>query len=84
MSWLEQTSMMAPKEERAFWLTELKRRALSGYGMAVNCRHGPSLDKTHVLRKLVEDGIILRRREWRGNKCYRTVLYFPLEPIPAP
>ncbi|QHZ59957.1 hypothetical protein PJKIFABJ_00002 [Pseudomonas phage PE09] len=85
MSWQEQIAMMSPKEERAYWLDDMKRRAEAGYGMAVNCRHGPSLERTPVLRKLVEDGILLRVREnrqWgthsRKSRSRRTILIYPL------
>lgn len=75
MSWQEQTSMMSPRQERAFWLAVMKRRA--PHGMAVNCRHMPSLDRTPQLVKLIEDGLIIRTRESRGGNCNRTILKLP-------
>lgn len=62
-------------EQRAWWLAELKRR--EPYGMAVNCRHMPSLSRTPILRKLIEDGLVIRTREYRSQKCNRTVLRLP-------
>lgn len=78
MSWQERTSMMSPRQERAFWLAEMKRRL--PHGMAVNCRHMPSLDRTPVLRKLIEDGLIIRVREardWFNSNHRRTILRLP-------
>jgi hypothetical protein len=75
MSWQAGIAMMSPAQEREFWLNELKRRM--PHGMAVNCSHMPSLGRTPILRKLVEDGLLLRVREARGGNCNRTVLYCP-------
>lgn len=70
MSWSDMPSILSPREEREWWLAELKRR--EPYGMAVNCRHMPSLEKTPILRKLIEEGLILRVRENRQwGKSYR-------------
>lgn len=73
MSWQTKTAMMSPKEERQFWLDTIKRRSENGgNGLAVNCRHMPSLDRTPVLRKIIEDGLVVRvrlNRQW--NKTYR-------------
>jgi len=72
---------LSPKEERKMWL-----KVLEDYpsGMAVNCRHMPSLNRTPQLRKLIKDGLILRSRECRGRMCFRTVLTLPPKPTPAP
>ena len=72
--------LLSPKEERKMWL-----KILEGYpfGMAVNCRHMPSLDRTPQLRRLIKDGLILRSRECRGRMCFRTVLTLPPKPTPA-
>lgn len=80
-TWDTRLLMLSPKEQRQWWLNELKRR--QPYGMAVNCSHMPSLSRTPILRKLIEDGLLLRVREARGGHCNRTVLYFPEEGISA-
>lgn len=82
MSWEDDVSMLSPAQERQYWLDEMKRRL--PYGMAVNCRGMPSLDRTPILRKLVEDGLILRVREDRGwggrsTRSRRTVLRLPVD-----
>lgn len=74
-TWDSRLLLASPKEQRQFWLDELKRRL--PYGMAVNCRHMPSLKRTPILRKLIEDGLILRSRECRGRMCFRTILTLP-------
>ncbi|MND53807.1 hypothetical protein D3C80_448540 [compost metagenome] len=74
-TWDSRLLLLSPKEQKQFWLDELKRR--QPHGMAVNCRHMPSLNRTPILRKLIEDGLILRSREYRSNKCFRTVLRLP-------
>lgn len=63
MSWQDQTAMMSPKQEREFWLKEVKQRMTFCTGLLVNRRYMPSLDKTPVLRKMVEDGTLVRVRE---------------------
>jgi hypothetical protein len=79
-TWDTRLLMLSPKEQRQWWLDELKRR--EPHGMAVNCRHMPSLSRTPILRKLIEDGHILRVREYRSRMCNRTVLFLP-KPTPA-
>lgn len=74
-TWDSGLLLLSPKEQRAWWIAELKRR--QPHGMAVNCRHMPSLSRTPILRKLVEDGLILRVREYRSRMCFRTVLRLP-------
>jgi hypothetical protein len=74
-TWDTRLLMLSPKEQRAWWVAELKRR--EPHGMAVNCRHMPSLSRTPILRKLIEDGLIIRTREYRSQKCNRTVLRLP-------
>ncbi|UGL62599.1 hypothetical protein [Pseudomonas phage REC1] len=67
--------MLSPAQERQFWLDKLK-----GYefGMAVNCRHMPSLSRTPILKQLIKDGLVVRRREGRwGMNSNRTVIYLP-------
>lgn len=76
MSWQEERSLLSPAQERQWWLDKL---ATYLFGMAVNCRHMPSLNRTPVLRKLVEDGKILRIREKRGKNSARTILRLPIE-----
>jgi hypothetical protein len=66
--------LLSPKEERAKWLEVLESYP---HGMAVNCSHMPSLERTPILRKLIEDGHVLRVREYRGRRCSRTVLKLP-------
>lgn len=80
-TWDSRLLLLSPKEQRAWWLAELKRR--EPHGMAVNCRHMPSLSRTPILRKLVEDGLIIRVREPRGGNCNRTVLRLPVLRLPA-
>lgn len=65
---------LSPKEERKMWLKILESYP---FGMAVNCRHMPSLNRTPQLRRLIKDGLILRSREYRSKKCFRTVLRLP-------
>jgi len=65
---------LSPKEERKMWLKILESYP---HGMAVNCRHMPSLNRTPQLRRLIKDGLILRSREYRSKKCFRTVLRLP-------
>ncbi|QNN99974.1 hypothetical protein phiPsa267_002 [Pseudomonas phage phiPsa267] len=79
MSWQEQTAMMSPKQERAFWLQEVKNRMTFCTGLLVNRRYMPSLDKTPVLRKLVEDGLLVRVRQytWNSSSVRRTYLVLP-------
>lgn len=74
MSWQKERSMLSPAQERQFWLDKLKSYE---FGMAVNCRHMPSLSRTPILKQLIKDGLILRRRESRGGSCNRTVVYLP-------
>lgn len=75
MSWQQQIAMMSPAQERQFWLNRLKTFE---FGMAVNCRHAPILAKNPVLRQLIKDGLVLRRREGRwGMNSSRTVVYLP-------
>ena len=74
MSWQMERSMLSPAQERAWWIEKLKTYP---FGMAVNCRHMPSLDRTPILRKLVDSGVFFRVRENRGGNCNRTVLYHP-------
>lgn len=74
MAWVEERSLLSPAQERQWWMDKMKQYPS---GMAVNCRHMPSLDKTPVLRKLIEDGHILRVREKRGKNSARTVLKLP-------
>lgn len=78
MGWQERTSMMSPAQEREFWLKEVKNRMEWG-GLLVNRRYMPSLDRTPVLRKLVEDGKLIRVREvsWGGSYVRRTFLRVP-------
>jgi len=78
MSWQERTAMMSPKQEREFWLAEVKKRMEWG-GLLVNRRYMPSLDKTPVLRKMVEDGTFTRVREatWNSSSVRRTYLRIP-------
>lgn len=66
--------LLSPKEERAMWLKVL---ADYPFGMAVNCRHMPSLERTPALRRLIKEGLVLRSRECRGRMCFRTVLKLP-------
>lgn len=80
MSWQDETSMLSPAQERQFWLDEIQRRTDAGYGMAVNCKHMPSLDKTPQLRKLIESGLVVRRRDYRGRNSSRTILTTPIVP----
>lgn len=79
MSWQEQTAMMSPKQEREFWLKEVKQRMTFCTGLLVNRRYMPSLDKTPVLRKMVEDGTLVRVREltWLSTHVRRTYLRTP-------
>lgn len=72
-TWDNRLLMLSPKGQRQFWIDEIKRR--SPHGMAVNCRYMPSLGRTPILRKLIEDGFVTRVREWRGNHCNRTILH---------
>ncbi|WYN05144.1 hypothetical protein ISREJYDI_CDS0184 [Pseudomonas phage UNO-G1W1] len=81
MSWEMERSMLSPKEERQFWLSLLARYP---FGMAVNCRGMPSLERTPMLRKLIEEGKIIRVREnrqWgknnRQSSGKRTILRLP-------
>lgn len=78
MSWQEQTAMLSPAQEREFWLKEVERRMEHG-GLLVNRRYMPSLDRTPVLRKLVEDGKLVRVREatWNSSHVRRTFLRLP-------
>lgn len=83
-SWDTRLLMLSPKEQRQWWLDELKRR--EPYGMAVNCRHMPSLSRTPILRKLIEDGLIVRYREnrqWnkslKASTSKRTILRLPVD-----
>ena len=78
MGWQERTSMMSPAQEREFWLKEVQNRMEHG-GLLVNRRHMPSLDRTPVLRKLVEDGKLIRVREltWLSTHVRRTFLRLP-------
>lgn len=79
MSWQDQTAMMSPKQEREFWLKEVKKRMTFCTGLLVNRRYMPSLDKTPVLRKMVEDGTLIRVREltWLSANVRRTYLRIP-------
>lgn len=79
MSWQDQTAMLSPAQEREFWLKEVASRMEHG-GLLVNRRYMPSLDRTPVLRKLVEDGKLIRVREsiWCGCKVRRTYLRLPI------
>lgn len=79
MSWQDQTAMMSPKQEREFWLKEVKQRMTFCTGLLVNRRYMPSLDKTPVLRKMVEDGTLVRVREltWLSANVRRTYLRIP-------
>jgi hypothetical protein len=79
MSWQEERSMLSPAQERVWWIEKLKTYP---HGMAVNCRHMPSLSRTPVLRKLIEDGHILKVRESRSQRCNRTVIYLPMVDMP--
>ena len=79
--------LLSPKEERAMWLKVMEDYP---YGMAVNCRHMPSLERTPALRKLIEDGLIIRVREnrqwgkqYRKSTSKRTTLKLPEKTIPA-
>lgn len=79
MSWQEQTALLSPREERAFWLKEVKERMTFCTGLLVNRRYMPSLDRTPVLRKMVEDGILVRVRQSTRAKdsVRRTYLRLP-------
>jgi hypothetical protein len=72
--WDRRLLLLSPREQRQFWIDLVRKYPL---GMAVNCSHMPSLSRTPILRKLVEDGLLLRVREARGGNCNRTVLYCP-------
>lgn len=83
-TWDTRLLMLSPAEQRQWWLDELKRR--EPYGMAVNCRHMPSLSRTPILRKLVEDGLVVRIREnrqwgktYRQSMSKRTILRLPVD-----
>lgn len=79
MSWQDDTAMLSPKQEREFWLAEVKKRMTFCTGLLVNRRYMPSLDKTPVLRKMVEDGTLVRVREktWGSSHVKRTYLRIP-------
>jgi len=85
MSWQDETALLSPKQERAFWLEEVRKRMEFCTGLLVNRRYMPSLDKTPVLRKLVEDGLLVRVRQatWGSSSVRRTYLILPEKPIPA-
>lgn len=78
MSWQDQTAMMSPREEREFWLKEVASRMEHG-GLLVNRRYMPSLDRTPVLRQLINDGLLDRVRTitWSGSYVRRTYLRLP-------
>lgn len=79
MSWQDQTAMLSPAQEREFWLEEVRKRMTFCTGLLVNRRYMPSLDKTPILRKLVEDGKLVRVREatWNSSHVRRTYLRLP-------
>lgn len=79
MSWQDLTSLMSPAQEREFWLEEVQERMTFCPGLLVNHRYMPSLDKTPVLRKMVEDGTLVRVREktWGSSHVKRTYLRIP-------
>ncbi|QYW06702.1 hypothetical protein uav_171 [Pseudomonas phage UAVern] len=79
MSWQDQTAMMSPKQEREFWLNVVQKKMTFCPGLLVNRRYMPSLDKTPVLRKMVEDGTLVRVRESTRLNCKvrRTYLRLP-------
>lgn len=79
MGWQDQTAMLSPCQEREFWLEEVRKRMAFCTGLLVNRRYMPSLDRTPVLRKLVEDGKLLRVREptWNSSRVRRTYLILP-------
>lgn len=78
--WSVELLLLSPKEEREWWLAELTRR--EPYGMAVNCKHMPCLEKTPALLRLIEEGKILRIRmpaSWGNSFHRRTVLRLPTQ-----
>lgn len=79
MSWQDATAMLSPCQEREFWLKEVEKRMTFCTGLLVNRRYMPSLDRTPVLRKLVEDGKLIRVREptWSSSRVRRTYLRLP-------
>lgn len=80
MSWQDDTAMMSPKQEREFWLEEVRKRMLFCTGLLVNRRYMPSLDKTPQLRKLIADGLLVRVRQHSGGNVRRTYLILPETP----
>lgn len=79
MSWRDRTAMMSPKQEREFWIKEVTERMTFCTGLLVNRRYMPSLDRTPVLRKMVEDGLLVRVRQstWNSSSVRRTYLRLP-------
>jgi hypothetical protein len=85
MSWQDITAMMAPKEERAYWLARITKATQEWGGMPVNCRYMPSLERTPVLRQMVRDKIVIQirqERKWARSRSRRTVLAIPVPVIP--
>jgi hypothetical protein len=75
MAWIEERANLSPAQEREFWIAKVGEYP---HGMAVNCSHMPSLDKTPILLKLIEDGVIIRVREGRrhsNSSQRRTLIY---------
>lgn len=80
MSWQEITSMMAPKEERAYWLARIQKATDEWGGMPVNCRYMPSLERTPMLRQMLKDKTVVQvrlERQWARSRSRRTVLRVP-------
>ena len=80
--WNAALLLLSPREQKQWWLAELKRR--EPYGMAVNCKYMPSLERTPILKKLIEDGLVVKVREYNGGCCKRTVLYLSTYKPPLP
>lgn len=80
MHWQELTSLMSPKEERAYWLERIQIATKEWGGMPVNCRYMPSLERTPALRQLLKDGAVVQHRlerQWARSRSRRTVLRIP-------
>lgn len=85
MSWHNRTALMSPAEERAFWLEVVTKYTPTG-GIAVNCRHMPTLSRTPQLQALIDQGLVVRIREnrqWgvpsRKSRSRRTLLILKQE-----
>lgn len=76
--WSKAIELLSPSEQRNYWIAHMKIKwGVHRLGLQVNRTHCPILSQHKVLRYMIEDGTLIRKRESTGGNSKATILYLP-------